>query len=273
MRNAIGFFAALLAAGSAVAKPVVKPLEWGYQGTEFSGYVIYDDSSAAIRPGIAMVPNWMGVNESAIEKAKAIAGKDFVILLVDMYGKNVRPQNAQEARAAAQAVYADREQMRGRIVWAIEALRAQGRIAPLDSSRLGAIGFCFGGSTVLELARAGAMQAANGSGIAGVVSFHGGLSTPLPAKKGDVRAPILVLNGADDASVSADDIAAFRKEMDAAGADYEVVNFPGARHCFAEADANSPPNCVYHEPSAKKAYERMRAFFAKQFAKPGHVDS
>lgn len=273
MRNAIGFFAALLAAGSAVAKPVVKSLEWGYQGTQFSGYVIYDDSSAAIRPGIAMVPNWMGVNESAIEKAKAIAGKDFVILLVDMYGKDVRPQNAQEARAAAQAVYADREQMRGRIVWAIEALRAQGRIAPLDSSRLGAIGFCFGGSTVLELARAGAMQAANGSGIAGVVSFHGGLSTPLPAKKGDVRAPILVLNGADDASVSADDIAAFRKEMDAAGADYEVVNFPGARHCFAEADANSPPNCVYHEPSATKAYERMHAFFAKQFAKPGHVDS
>jgi len=256
----------LLIAAQVLAKPVVKPLEWGYQGTEFSGYVIYDDYSAAIRPGIAMVPNWMGVNESAIEKAKAIAGKDYVVLLVDMYGKGVRPTNAQEARAAAQAVYADREQMRGRIVWAVEALRAQGRIAPLDFSQLGAIGFCFGGSSVLELARAGALQGSLGTSIAGVVSFHGGLSTPLPAAKGEIRTAVLVLNGEADSSVSAEDIAAFSKEMDGAGADWKLVNFPGAHHCFAEADANSPPNCLYDEPSAEKAYALMHAFFKERFA-------
>lgn len=258
----------LLIAAPVLAKPVVKPLEWGYQGTEFSGYVIYDDYSAAIRPGIAMVPNWMGVNDSAIEKAKVIAGKDYVVLLVDMYGKGIRPTNAEQARAAAQAVYADREQMRGRIVWAVEALRAQGRIAPLDFSKLAAIGFCFGGSTVLELARAGALEASLGTSVAGVVSFHGGLSTPLPAAKGDVHTAVLVLNGEADSSVSAEDIAAFTQEMDGAGADWKLVNFPGARHCFAEADANSPPNCVYHEPSATKAYALMHAFLEERFKVP-----
>lgn len=255
----------LLIAAPVLAKPVVKPLEWGFQGTTFSGYVIYDDYSAAIRPGIAMVPNWMGVNDSAIEKAKVIAGKDYVVLLVDMYGKGVRPKDAKEAAAAAKAVYADRVQMRNRIVWAVEALRAQGRIAPLDFSQLGAIGFCFGGSTVLELARAGALEGSLGTSVAGVVSFHGGLSTPLPAKQGDIHASVLVLNGGADTNVSADDIAAFTKEMDGAGADWKLVNFPGAHHCFAEADANSPPNCLYDEPSAKKAYALMHAFFKERF--------
>jgi dienelactone hydrolase len=256
---------AVLSAAPVLAKPVVKPLEWGFQGAVFNGYVVYDDYSAAIRPGIAMVPNWMGVNDAAVEKAKALAGKDYVVLLVDMYGKDVRPKNAKEAAAAAQAVYADREQMRNRIVWAVEALRAQGRIAPLDFSKLGAVGFCFGGSTVLELARAGALEASLGTSVSGVVSFHGGLSTPVPAKKGDIRTSVLVLNGADDTSVSADDIAAFGKEMDGAAVDWKLVNFPGARHCFAEADANSPPNCVYHEPSATKGFALMREFFEERF--------
>lgn len=255
----------VLMAGPVLAEPVVKPLEWGYKGTEFSGYVIYDDYSGAIRPGVAMVPNWMGVNDAAIEKAKVIAGKDYVVLLVDMYGKNIRPKNAEEAAAAAKAVYADREEMRGRIVWAVEALRAQGRIAPLDFSQLGAIGFCFGGSTVLELARAGAMEAGNGTSISGVVSFHGGLGTSMPAKKGDIRTSVLVLNGEADTSVTADDIATFSKEMDDAGADWKLVNFPGAHHCFAEADANSPPNCLYDEPSATRAYKLMREFLARRF--------
>jgi dienelactone hydrolase len=248
----------VLVTGSVLAEPVARPLDWSYAGAEFSGYVIYDDGSAEPRPGLAMVPNWMGINESAIEKAKAIAGTDYVVLLVDMYGKDVRPTDFQSASSAARAVYADPDQMRGRILEAVEVLRAQGGDAPLNLSKIGAIGFCFGGSTVLELARAGAR-------VSGVVSFHGGLKTSRPAVKGNLHTPILVLNGEADTNVSAEDIAAFTNEMDQSGAEWELVNFPGAHHCFAEADANSPPNCLYHEPSAKRAYVLMHEFFAKQF--------
>jgi dienelactone hydrolase len=248
----------LLVTGPILAKPVVNQLDWTFDDREFSGYVIYDDESNAIRPGLAMVPNWMGINDSAVEKAKAIAGKEYVVLLVDMYGKDVRPTDFSSASAAAKAVYADPEQMRGRILRAVDILRAQAGKAPLDASKLGAIGFCFGGSTVLELARAGAP-------VSGVVSFHGGLKTALPAGKDDIRAPVLVLNGQDDTNVSADDIDAFTREMNSAGAYWQLVNFPGAHHCFAEADANSPPNCLYHEPSAKRAYVLMHEFFDTQF--------
>ena len=248
----------LLLAGPVLAKPVVTPLDWNYEGTRFSGYVIYDDASDAIRPGLAMVPNWMGINDSAIEKAKVIAGDEFVVLLVDMYGVDVRPTDFKSASAAAGAVYADPAQMRGRIAQAVEVLRAQFGKAPLDIDRVGAIGFCFGGSTVLELARSGAT-------VSGVVSFHGGLKTSMPAGVGDIHTPLLILNGAADTNVSAEDIAALTTEMDAAGADWELVNFPGAHHCFAEADANSPPNCLYDAPSAKRAYELMHEFFGKQF--------
>ena len=248
----------LLMCGPILAKPVATPLDWDYEGTNFSGYVIYDDESDALRPGLAMVPNWMGINDSAIEKAKVIAGTDYVVLLVDMYGVGVRPTDFKSASTAARAVYADPAQMRGRIARGVEMLRAQAGKAPLDVGSVGAIGFCFGGSTVLELARSGAT-------VSGVVSFHGGLNTSIRAGAGDIHTPLLVLNGADDTNVSADDISAFTTEMDTAGAEWELVNFPGAHHCFAEADANSPPNCLYHEPSAKRAYEMMHVFFDRQF--------
>lgn len=257
MRALLGMIS-LLVSGTVLAAPVATPVDWDYEGTTFSGYVIYDDASEAVRPGIAMVPNWMGINDSAIEKAKVIAGTRYVVFLVDMYGIGVRPTDFKSASTAARAVYADPAQMRGRIARGVEMLRAQAGVAPLDVENVGAIGFCFGGSTVLELARSGAT-------VSGVVSFHGGLNTSIPAGKGDIHTPLLVLNGAADTNVSAEDISAFTSEMDAADARWELVNFPDAHHCFAEADANSPPNCLYHEPSAKRAFELMHEFFDTQF--------
>jgi dienelactone hydrolase len=129
----------------------------------------------------------------------------------------------------------------------------------VEASKIGAFGFCFGGTTALELVR-------GGSELAGVVSFHGGLATPLPAKDDAVRTPVLVLNGADDRGITDEDIAAFEKEMDAAGADWQFVNFSGAVHCFAEADANNPPGCVYNGRAARRAYEMMSDFFRERFA-------
>jgi len=141
---------------------------------------------------------------------------------------------------------------------AVEVLKQQPATL-VDHARIGAFGYCFGGSTVLELVRAG-------DALSGVVSLHGGLATDLPAT-GAVKAPVLVLNGGDDTYVSATEITAFQDEMRKAGADWQFVNFSGAVHCFAESDAQNPPGCVYHERSAKRAYRMMADFFGDMFAK------
>ena len=259
MRRFVMSIALMLCAAPALAGMQAKPVEWTVGMDSYSGVLVFDDGNATRRPGLVMVPNWMGVTPSAIEKAKQIAGDDYVVLVADVYGKGKRPKDAKQAGAMSKPLRDDRATLRARIEKSVAVLKAQTGKAPLDAARIGALGFCFGGTTALELARAG-------SGVAGVVSLHGGLSTPLPATKGAVRTSILVLNGADDGGVSGADIAAFGKEMDAAGADWQFVNFSGAVHCFAEADANGPPNCVYHPRAAKRAFEMMHDFFRERFA-------
>ncbi|MEO7014196.1 MAG: dienelactone hydrolase family protein [Dokdonella sp.] len=259
MRTLIASALLMLAATSVDAAMVVKPINYTVDKTVFAGHLVYDDASKALRPGLVMVPNWMGETESAVDKAKVIASTDYVILVADMYGEGVRPKNAEEASAQVGKLYADRAVLRARINEAVATLRAQVGKAPLLPGKIAAIGFCFGGSTVLELARSGA-------DIAGVVSFHGGLSTSMPAAKDSIRTPILVLNGADDRGTSLEDIGKFNDEMNTAGADWQFVNFSGAVHCFAEADANSPPGCLYNERAAKRAYRMMRDFLSERFA-------
>ena len=243
----------------ATAAMVDKPVDWTIGNDRFTGVLVYDDTNAIKRPGLVMVPNWQGINPSAIEKAKRIAGDDYVVLIADVYGSKIRPKNDEEAGKVAEPLRGDRPLLRARIEKAVAVLKEQAGKAPLEGSKIGAFGFCFGGTTALELVR-------GGSELAGVVSFHGGLATPLPAKDDAARTPVLVLNGADDRGISDEDIAAFEKEMDAAGADWQFVNFSGAVHCFAEADANNPPGCVYNERAAKRAYEMMSDFFRERFA-------
>lgn len=257
MRRSLLAFALFALATTAQAKPVAEPVSWEHGGTTFDGYLVYDADEGDRRPGLLMVPNWMGVTDAAVEKAKQLADDDYVILLVDMYGSGVRPANAQEAGQAAGAVYADREALRGRINTALGVLRDSAGKTPLDATDIGGIGFCFGGAIVLELARSGA-------DVAGVVSFHGNLETTQPAKEGEVSASLLVLNGAADTYVPQAQITGFQDEMTAAGADWQFVNFSGAVHCFAEADANSP-GCMYDPRAAKRAYGMMEDFFDERF--------
>jgi dienelactone hydrolase len=256
MRFLIAVIALLLAGVGNAA--TVRDISWTLGDTEFAGHLVFEPGGEK-RPGLVMVPNWMGVNASQVEKAKAIAARGYVVLIADVYGAELRPSNAEEAGAAAGGMYAQLDVLRARAAKAVEVLRTQVDVAPLDASRIGGIGFCFGGSTVLELARAG-------SDIAGVVSFHGGLQTSLPAQADAVKARVLVLNGADDPMVKAEHIMGFQSEMRAAGADWQFVNFADAVHCFAEADANWPPACLYHERSAKRAYRMMDDFFAEVMA-------
>lgn len=252
---------ALLAFASlASAAPRADKLSWKVGDTELDGYLVWDDASKASRPGLLMVPNWYGVNDRAIAKAKTLAGKDYVILLVDMYGRGVRPDNPKAAGEAAGAVYADPAVLRERMTTALSVLR-ENRTAPVDVTKIGGIGFCFGGAMVLELARSGA-------DIRGVASFHGNLSSKQPAVAGVVKAAVLAMNGADDAFVPAAQIAGFEKEMREAGADWQFVNFGGAVHCFAEPDEDGSviAGCRYHEPSYRRSVAMMRDFFGELFA-------
>ncbi len=248
----------LLMSAPVFARMQEKPVEWTLGKQAFSGVLVYDDASAAKRPGLVMVPDWKGVTDAAVDTARKIAGTQYVILVADVYGKGVRPKDDAAAMAQVRQMYADRSVLRARANKALEILKAQVGKAPLDVGRLGAVGFCFGGATALELAR-------SGTNLGGVVTFHGDLSTSMPAKSGAVKTSLLVLNGADDKS-QAQNIAGFEQEMNAAKVDWQFVNFSGAVHCFALENANSPPGCLYNPRAAKRAFVMMNDFFRERFA-------
>ncbi len=249
---------ALSMAGSADAAMVAKELTYKIDDTEFKSVLVYDDSVKTVRPGLVMFPNWYGMNAGQIEKAKAIAGKRYVVLVADVYSAEVRPADDKAAGAAATAMYKDRGVLRARANAALDALKAQGDTVALDSAKIGAIGFCFGGATALELARSGA-------DLDGVVSFHGNLSSDDPSMAKNIQGSVLALNGADDKYVPAEQIQAFAAEMRDANVDWQFVNLGGAVHCFAESDAKSPPGCLYNERAAKRGFALMHTFFDEAF--------
>ena len=240
------------------AATVTRPVEWTIGDLQFRGTLVHGEGGQD-RPGLLMAPNWMGPTEQAVEHARSIAGDDYVVLVADLYGTAVRPENAEQAGAAAGALRSDPARLRARMEKALAVLREQSGHAPLDGTRVAAIGFCFGGTAALELARAGA-------DIAAAVSFHGGLKTQQPAQKDALKASVLVLNGAADRAVPNEDVLAFWQEMDDAGADWMFVNLGGAVHCFSEPSAASPPNCVYDATAAERAFDTMDDFLADRFA-------
>ncbi|UPG93785.1 dienelactone hydrolase family protein [Luteibacter aegosomatissinici] len=250
------------AAGSAHAAMVAKPVQWTEGGVTYKSFLVYDDAVKTKRPGLVMVPNWYGINDMAVAKAKEIAGRDYVILLTDMYGGDTRPKSADEAGAAVKPLYGDRKLMRARVTRALDELKAQEKNAPIDPAHLAAIGFCFGGSAVLDLARTGA-------DVAAVVTFHGLLSDD--SKLGSKIQPnthVLALNGADDANVPPEQRAAFEAEMRADKIDWASVDYGNAVHCFTEKEAtDATGNCRYDAKVATRAYAAMKAWLTEAFKK------
>jgi dienelactone hydrolase len=248
-----------LAAGAAHAATVTKTLDYDVGGKKMQSVLVYDDEVKTPRPGLVMTPDWLGMNPDQVKLAAQIAGKDYVILVADVYGVDVRPKNADEAGKAAKSMYDNRADLRARINAALGQLKAQAGKAPLDNTHYGAIGFCFGGATTLDLARSGA-------DVQGVVSFHGNLVGD-PKFTDNIKAKVLALNGGDDKFVSDDSIVAFQKEMREAKADWQFLSYGGAVHCFAIPTANGQvPGCQYDERTAKRAFAQMHDFFNETFA-------
>ena len=249
------------AAGFAEAAVVTKPVAYEIDGEAFEGTLVYDDAITAPRPGLVMVPNWLGVTERAAEKAARVAGDKYVVLIADLYGKSVRPANPDDAKATASALRADRPLMRKRTQAAVEVLKAQTGEVALDSEKVAAIGFCLGGGAILELARSGA-------DLSAFVSFHGNLDTPNPADARNIKAPVLVLHGADDPGVPQEQVDGFVAEMKATDADWQLVSYGGAVHSFTDPYANVPGRNEYHPVVAARAFQAMNDLLDEVFATP-----
>jgi dienelactone hydrolase len=223
------------------------------------GALIYDENVSGKRPALLMAPNWMGMTNDAMERGRLIAASRYVVFVADMYGAGTRPANFAEAADLADPLRADAVEQRKRIRAAFEAMIAEGQRRTLIDERRAAVGFCFGGGNVLELAR-------DGADIAAAVSIHGDLKTALQARKGAVKAALLVAHGAPDPVAPKVDRDAFEAEMDAAGAKWQMVLFSGVLHAFTDQGADVPGVAAWDEPAARQTYALMHQFLADVFA-------
>ncbi len=221
------------------------------------GYAAHPGGTAK-RPGVLVVPAWNGVNDYARKRAEMIAGMGYVALVADVYGKGIRPQSFEDAAKEAGKYRADRPLLRARVAAGLKALR---ELPGVDAARLAAIGYCFGGQAVLELARSGA-------DILGVVSFHGALDTPTPGDAKNIKGKVLALHGADDPYVPAEVVQAFEQEMRQGGVDWQLVAYGGAVHSFTDWDAGSDISrgFAYDAKADRRSWAAMQGFFDEIFA-------
>ena len=246
----------LMITGAATAEAALRtePVEYRHGETVLEGYLAYDDAATTPRPGVLVVHEWMGLGPYAKRRAEQLAQLGYVAFAVDMYGKGARATDHDEAAKLSGVYRSDRQLMRGRILAALEVLQRDERV---DATRIAAIGYCFGGMTVLELARSGAE-------IAGVVSFHGGLDTPHPEDAKQIKARVLVLHGADDRFVTQDQVTAFEREMREAGVSYRLIQYPGAVHSFTVREAGDDPSTgmAYNQAADEQSWQAMTEFLA-----------
>jgi dienelactone hydrolase len=227
----IGLIAATLLALATVSQAGVKTREIQYAvgDSTFQGYVAWNDSVQGRRPGILVVHEWWGHNAHARHQAERLAEAGYVGFALDMFGKGKLAEHPADAQAFVAEATKDPAVAKARF----DAARAILEKDPhVDPKRIGAIGYCFGGGVALDMARAG-------EDLEAVATFHGVLATEHPAEKGKVKAPLLVMAGAEDPFVPDSQVVAFEREMKNAGAKFKVIRYPGARHSFTNPDAGT----------------------------------
>ncbi len=239
-----------------------EPVDYVAGDTTLTGYLAYDDGFSDKRPAILVVHEWWGHDEYARRRARMLAGLGYVALAVDMYGEGKQAQHPADAGKFSGEIQKNMDLGRERFLAAKKILQGH-RFT--DPGRIGAIGYCFGGGVVLQMAR-------DGMDLGGVASFHGGLTTTNPAKPGAVKAKILVLTGGDDKFVPPEQVEEFQKEMKEARADIRVVSYPGALHSFTNPAADDYAKKFnlpigYNADADKKSWAEMQTFFKDVFGK------
>ena len=247
--------------GTAQAAVQGEDVDYEADGVTLKGYLAYDNAIKGKRPGVLVVHEWWGQNKYARKRARMLAALGYTALAVDMYGNGKTVDNPDDAGKLAGEVYKNMPMAKARFEAAMQLLRNQPSV---QGDELAAFGYCFGGGIALNMARMG-------EDLKGVASFHGGLGTGNPAQPGTIKARIVSFSGDADPTIGPDKVAAFRKEMDAAGANYRVVIYPGAKHAFTNPDAdvmgkkfNMP--IAYDAKADKDSWEQATKFLREVFA-------
>jgi len=249
---------ALLGAASQ-AHAAIRTQSFDYKdgNTVLEGFIAWDDARTGKLPGVMVYPQWTGPTDFERDEATNLAKLGYVAMVADVYGKGIHPSAPKESGAMMGKSLSDRPSFRVRVRAALDRLLADPHV---DAAQIAAIGFCFGGASVLELGRQGA-------DVKALVTFHGELSNPTPADAKNIKGHVLVLHGTDDPAVPPEEVAAFRKEMKDAGTDFTFVSYSGTRHGFmmpSSGDDNTKSS-AYNALSAKRAWIAMKDFLAETF--------
>jgi len=241
---------------------VAKTVVYQINGTRMVGYLAYDDHSKGRRPGVLIVHEWWGLNDYVKSRARDLAELGYTAFAIDMYGDGKQATHPDQAGEFAKQVNDHWEDAKQRFRAGLELLRHDPMV---DPARVAAIGYCFGGGIVLNMAR-------EGFDLKGVVSFHGTLASPIKAREGEVKAQVLVLTGAEDPFVPQEDVDNFKKEMEAAKVNYRVISYPGAKHSFTNPGADQLGKefdlpLAYNEAADKASWDEMKRFFDRIFGK------
>jgi dienelactone hydrolase len=243
---------------SAQAAIKTQAVEYKQGDTVLEGFLAWDDAQQGKRPGVLVVHEWDGLGDYIKMRAEMLAKLGYVAFAPDIYGKGVRPANMQQSAQESSKYAKDRSLMRQRVEAGLEQLKSNPLV---DTTRIAAIGYCFGGTTALELGRSGA-------DIAGIVTFHAGLSNPSPDDAKNIKARVLVLQGANDPYAKPADVDKFEDEMRATKVDWQFVSYGGAVHGFSNPKNHDPEHgLVYDEKVDQRSWKAMQDFFAEIFAK------
>lgn len=225
--------------------------------TVLEGYLAYDASAQGKRPAVIVAHEWNGISDYTKKRCEQLAAMGYIAFAADIYGKGIRPQASGEASKISGKYKSDRPLLRRRMNAALDWVKKSEKV---DAGNVAAIGYCFGGTAVLELARSGA-------DIKGVVSFHGGLDTPVPEDAKNIKGRVLVCHGAIDPYVPQKDVEAFKKEMNEAGTDYMLITYSGAVHSFTNPNAGNDPSkgSAYNKKADERSWEHMRLFLKNLF--------
>ena len=256
------FVLGVTAVSSAEPRIQVKTVEYRAQDVVMKGYLAYEEGVKGKRPGVLVVHEWWGLNDYIRRRARMLAELGYVALALDMYGEGKQAMHPTDAGKFSSELMQNFDASRARFMAAMDFLRQQ---ALVDPTRIAAIGYCFGGGVVLNMARPGV-------DLKGVASFHGSLKAVKPAQTGGVKAKILVLNGADDKFIPQDQIEAFKQEMKTAGADFQFISYPGVLHSFTnpEADENAKKfnmAIAYNADADKNSWNELKKFLKTIFEK------
>ena len=265
MKYAIAAIGAAVILSAAVSRGAIKSENVDYRigNTTFKSVVVYDDAAGGKRPGIVVYPEWWGLTDYAKRRAHMLAEMGYVAMAVDLFGNGQTTEDAATAGKWAGALKADRKVLRERANAGLEQLKKNPRV---DASKLGAIGYCFGGSTAIELGRSGA-------DVKAIVTFHAALDSPSPADGKNIKGRLLVCHGGDDNFESPKDLAAFEEEMRQNHVDWQMNIYGGAVHSFTnpEADKHGIPGIAYNKRADERSWQDMQTVVREVFGPQGGV--